>query len=285
MIQLHEVLQLTRPLIGVDLETTGVDTKTAGVVELALEIMVPGQPVKEYRTLVNPLMAIPEAATKVHGITNAMVKDAPTFKMLSRNLLVGFENADFVGYSLSMFDLPMLREEFARAGVVWSYETAKVIDAFRLWQVLEQRTLSHAVEHWLGIKTSEHVALGPESGSDHRDEAHSALWDIKMSTRVAAAQLIANPHLPRTVDELHAVCWPDRFDADGKFRWRDGELTITFGEHRGKPLRKVPTSYLKWICGKDFSALVKETCRNAAHGIFPTPPPNLVKDDAEEIAD
>lgn len=284
--QLHEVLQLERPLIGIDLETTGVNAQTSGICELALEIMKPGEPVKEYRTLVNPMMPIPDGATTVHGITNAMVQGAPTFKILAPMLIRGLVECDYAGYNL-WFDLRQMMEEFKRCGEGydhWSYEGAGVLDGFRLWQIAEQRTLSHAVERWLGATNRDEKGcyVDPAIESLRDGTAHNALWDIKMSTRIIAAQVKANPAWPTTVRGLHELQWPDRFDAEGKLRWnKDGELCFTFGEHREKPLRTVPRQYLNWVLGKDFSALVKNTVRNALRGAYPAPPVRVPADELD----
>lgn len=267
--QLHEVLKLERPLVGIDLETTGVDPKTSGIVELGLEIFVPGKPVKEYRTLVNPLMPIPAGATAIHHITNEMVADAPTFMQLSDNLLKGLGDCDLAGYNV-WFDIRQMAEEFKRAGKPWDYEGCRVIDGFRIWQLAEGRTLSHAFERWIrGSRDVSDQMIEDELGVEG---AHTALWDVKMSTRIIAAQLKACQTLPRDVQRLHDLQWPDRYDADGKLRWKDKELCFSFGEHRDKPLRTVPDRYLSWVISKDFSDKVKDTCRAALKRNYPQPP-------------
>ena len=279
--RIDEVLTLTRPLIGIDEETTGVNPKTSGICELGLEIYVPGQPVKEYRTLVNPLLPIPKEATAIHGITNAMVQDAPTFVQLAANLLQGMSGCDFIGYNVR-FDLDQLVEEFDRAGHVWNYEGARVIDGYRLWQLAEGRTLSHAVERWIkGARGVDDAAIAAEL-DDTDGKAHDALWDIKMSTRVCAAQLAACDHLPKDLDKLHELQWPGWYDSQGKLRWVKGELCFSFGEHRNKPIRLAPKGYLNWVAGKDFSDVVKQTCRNAMRGIYPAPPLNVDEIDADD---
>lgn len=258
--ELRDVLPLDRPLIGVDLETTGVDPRTSAVVELALEIMTPTLDidgvrrvaVKEYRTLVNPLMPIPEVASKIHGITNESVIGAPTFVQLADNLLKGFADVDFCGYNVR-FDLRQLDEEFKRAGKTWSYDNARIIDAQRLWQIAEGRTLSHAIKRWVR--------------EENTSDAHSALWDAKMSTRVIAAQLAETASLPCNVQRLHDLCWPDWFDGDGKLRWnRDGALCIGFGQHKDTPLHLAPRGYLQWMTGRDFSDRVKRACVDCLNG-------------------
>ncbi len=276
--RLDQVLTLTRPLVGVDLETTGANVKTAGIVELALEIMVPGAEPDEYRTLVNPLMPIEPGATAVHGITDAMVQDAPTFRKLAANLAASLTDCDLAGYNAMTFDLPMLAIEFERAGFAWSYEHARVVDSFRLWQVAEGRTLSHAVERWL-VPVADAADHGGDSELERileESEAHSALWDIRVATRVAAAQLTACPQLPRDLDELHKLQWPDRYDADGKLRFDNlGDLCLNFGELKGVPLHRAALmvdkrgrtgGYLRWMLGADFSAKVKDALARSLRG-------------------
>jgi DNA polymerase-3 subunit epsilon len=256
-VTLDEVLSLERPLVGLDLETTGVSPQSSRIVELGLEIMTPGKPTKDYRTYLNPGMPIPPSATAVHHITDALVATAPTFAQLADNLLKGFANADFAGYNIR-FDLRMLAAEFKRCGRTWNYEDARILDAFRFWQIIEARSLEDAARRWQ-VEAVE-------------GQAHNALWDAKMATRVIAAQLRGCAKLPRNLQMLHDLCSPGWVDAEGKLQWKDGALVFTFGEHRDKPLPEVPRAYFAWILKKDFSERVKEICREAMKGVFPSPP-------------
>jgi DNA polymerase-3 subunit epsilon len=271
--QLPDVLSLTRPFNGLDLETTSTNPATARIVELALEIMRPGQPVKEYRTLVNPCIPIPHEATygngttyHGHGITDEMVKDAPTFEQLADNLIKGFTGADFGGYNVR-FDIKILQAEFARCKRRFSFEDARIIDGFRLWQVLEPRSLTDAVTRWV----KPHASPEDEAALDPKN-AHGALWDIRMSTRTIASQLLEFPNTPRDLDALHELCSPGWFDIDGKLQWRNGSLVLTFGEHRDKPLHEAPEHYLRWILKKDFSNKVKWACAEILEGRVPHKP-------------
>lgn len=275
---LSDVLRLERPLIGVDTETTGTNPTSSRIVELALEIYAPDKPVREYRTLINPLMKIPPGATAVHGITDAMVTGCrvcglgehddtshafarwPTFDQVADNLLIGFTGSDFCGYNVR-FDLRMLSAEFKRVKRLWDYEDARVLDAFRLWQVAEGRSLGDAIDRFL---TKEERGDGA---------AHNALNDVRWSTRVLASQLKAFSRLPRDLQQLHDLCSPGWFDAEGKLQWREGALCISFGQHRDTPISRVPKSYLSWITKGDFSAKVKLAAQNAIKGIYPDPPP------------
>lgn len=283
---LPDILRLERPLIGLDTETTGTNPATARLVELALEIMRPGGEVTEYRTLINPGIPIPPGATAVHHITDRQVracrvcegdpddtqgnfctcpdfKPWPKFSDLADRLLKGFTGVDFAGYNVR-FDLRMIFAEFVRVKRVWDYEDARVIDAFRLWQVADPRSLEDAADRFL--TKDEKAALA--------SEAHTAIGDVRWSMRVIAAQLKLFQKLPRDVQQLHDLCSPGWFDAEGKLQWRDGELCIAFGQHRDTPLRKVPRSYLDWMTKGTFSNKVKDTCRDACRGIYPVAPAN-----------
>lgn len=279
--QLSDVLRLERPLNGMDLETTGTNKKSARIVELGLEMLHPGREARNWRTLINPGVPIPPSATVVHHITDTLVKDERRFDSLAENLARGFDQADFCGYNVR-FDLEILSEEFRRARRPWDYEQARIIDPFRVWQVAEPRSLDDAVSRWLQGKAPvmprESHTLEEIADALGEGRAHTALWDTRSSTRVLAALLLAFPQLPRDVQRLHDLCWPGWFDAQGKLKWRDGELCFAFGEHRDLSITQVPRDYLNWITRKDFSAKVKEICRNALRGQYPTPPEHCHED-------
>jgi DNA polymerase III epsilon subunit-like protein len=267
MKHLHEILNLTRPLVGLDLETSGVEPKTSGICELALEIFAPGVAPREYRTLVNPLLPIPEAATKIHGITNAMVQDAPTFLQLAAELGPALVDCDFVGFNVR-FDLRQLFEEFLRAAMPWNYEGARILCGYRLWQVAEGRSLSDAIRRWINVPgLTEPDAADTDNNID--GQAHNALYDVRWSTRVVASQLSSGLLPTLDIDELHQLQWPGWYDSGGKLRWNaDGVLCIGgWGLHKEKPLHTVPRSYLLgFICAKDFEPKVQEAARLAAKG-------------------
>lgn len=270
---LDQVLTLDRPMLGFDLETTGTSDQQDRIVEIGLEIMIPGKDTKPYRTLVNPERRIPPAATRIHGITDEMVQGAPTFKQLAPNLLKGFAGADFAGYNVR-FDLRVVKAEFKRAGHSWDYEAARILDGLRLWQIAEGRTLSHAVDRWLKGGTSNPTRDAEIAAELDRDgHAHNALWDVRMVTRIIAAQLTECPDkLPADIQKLHDLCAPGWYDAEGKIQWKEGAWCLTFGEHRGKPLGRVPESYMKWMLSKDFSEKVKAALRVILEGgEIPTP--------------
>lgn len=265
---LRDVISIDRLTLGFDLETTHTNKDIARIVELGIEIMKPGEPTKEYRTYVNPGISIPPSATAIHHITDEMVKDAPTFKQLAPNLLKGFTGADLAGFNVR-FDVGIIAAEFTRAGYTWDYNDARIIDGFRLWQIAEPRSLDDAWVHW--VDELERATVTGDS--------HSALYDVKRSTRVIACQVADSDKLRgKTMQELHDMCWPGWYDSEGKLKWHDGALCLSFGEHREKPLSEVPEGYLRWMLKKNFSEKVRGVIRDALNGVYHTPPEALTND-------
>jgi DNA polymerase-3 subunit epsilon len=274
-VSLRDLLEpLERPLLGFDLETTGTNKKTARIVEIGLEIMVPGEPTRHFRTLVNPTIPIPPGATAIHHITDDDVKDAPTFAQLAPSLIKGFTDADFVGYNIR-FDVERIQQEFGRCGIAWSYEHARLICGHRLWQIAQPRSLEDFARTFMDPDEKDAASSG----------AHNALGDVRWSTGGVAGLLRAyrspDEKLPRTVAALHETCWPDWYDAEGKLRWRDGQLCVAFGEHRDTPLSEVPDGYRTFILRKDFSDKVKDAVRLVRAGTPPECPAHLLKRDAD----
>lgn len=245
---------LERPLIGLDLETTSPVPAKARVCSIALVIFKPDGQVTRWSSLVNPEIPIPREAShgkpggkyQGHGITDDMVAEKPTFGALAQNLYGGFQHADFAGYNVR-FDMQVCANEFKRtAALLWDYGDARVVDGFRLWQVLEPRSLSDASERWLGRK---------------HEGAHDATADLETSLAVITAQVLAG-QLPTDLQALHDLCYPDAVDPEGKLkRLEDGTVIITFGQHADTPLTQLPTGYISWMLGADFSETVKRYLR------------------------
>lgn len=282
MKQLHELFELTRPLFILDVETTGLDTNVARIVELGFQQYTAEGLKAEWRGLVNPGVPIPPEVTKVHGIddhsvtvlcnkcrqtreqhpyTEATVAcpefiPVPTFAQLAPKLARGFSSCDLGGKNVR-FDLRILAAEFKRAGVAWSYADAYVIDAERLEQLAVKRTLGALYEKYTGQK------LG---------DAHQALADVQATAEVICAQLEAHHTLPRTLRSLHELQWPGWLDAEGKFAWRGDDIIVNFGGpkgHKGKRLQDVPKDYLTWIIKAEFPADVKHIASEALAGRYP----------------
>jgi len=278
---IHRLLQIERPLFIVDTETTGVDSQKDRIVEIGFQRWVAEGMTKEWKSLVNPGVPIPASATKVHGITDLDVQKCcecgylridspvndlterscrcevyrpwPTFQQLAANLAKGFTDCDFAGQNVR-FDLRVMAAEMQRAGVEWSYATARIVDVGRLEALAVPRSLGHLHEKYVGHK---------------HDGAHGALSDVRAAATVIAKQLETHPNLPRDLDRLHAEQWPNMIDADGRFRFIGGVACVAFGKWNGKSMKSVDSSYWDWICSSDFSAEVKKLARAAKLGRFP----------------
>ncbi len=242
-------LDLTRPLCVVDLETTGTDPAADRVVEVAVLTLAPGGAADLFHSRVNPGRQIPPVATAVHGIGDADVRDAPAFAALAPALARRLAGSDLAGFGIAGFDLPLLVNEFARAGVAFSVTGRAVLDALAVYRRHEARTLSAAVAFYLG--------------RDHAD-AHAAGADAVAAAAVLDAQ-VARYGLPAAPADLHAALV--ELDVAGKFRrGPGGAVVFAFGKHAGRPLADVARTdadYLGWMLTRPFLADVHDLVRAA----------------------
>ncbi|MCH7750278.1 MAG: 3'-5' exonuclease [Acidobacteria bacterium] len=262
-------LVLTRPLVCVDLEATGVWPGHDRIVQIAAASIFPDGTVSTWSSLVNPEQPMPQAALAIHGITDAMVASAPTFAQLAPRVGTLLSGCDLTGYNVERFDRRLLAAEFRRAGVADPMVGALVIDAYTIFVRQEPRSLDAALRFY-----------GVEAGQADR-QAHDASSDVEATVAVLAAQLKTYADLPKTVAALHT--WlhpsdPNRIDADGKLVWRDGVATVAFGAQAGTSLADLAANdrgFLEWVLRKDFSDEVKAIVRDALAGRLP------VRGDAE----
>ena len=256
-------LTLTRPLVCIDLEATGVWPGRDRIVQIAVASIFPDGRVTTWSSLVNPEQPIPPAATAIHGISDAMAASAPTFAQLAPTIAAHLSGCDLAGYNVERFDRRLLAAEFRRVGVDDPTVGARIVDAYTIFLRQEPRSLEAALRFY-----------GVEEGQDTR-RAHEAASDVEATVAVLVAQLKTYPDVPRTVDALHD--WlhptdPNRIDADGKLVWLDDVATVAFGAQAGTSLADLAAtdrSFLEWILRKDFSDEVKAICRHARAGRFP----------------
>lgn len=233
---------LDRPLVFFDLETTGLDTKTDRIVELALIKITPQGDVLERVRRFNPGIPIPAGATAVHGITDDDVAEEPPFCARARALADMLEECDLSGFNVRGYDIALLIAEFARCGVDFDMKDRRVVDMQNIFHEEEPRNLSAAARFYLG---REH------------EEAHTALGDIRTSAAVLGAQLERYPDLPRDLDGLHKYCEevrPTRNSAGDWFSTTDEGRVFRRGKHSGKALNEVArtdSSYLQWMLRAD----------------------------------
>lgn len=241
-------LKLSRPIAFLDLETTGINITNDRIVEIAIvKIQVDGsQQIK--RKLINPTIPIPKASSDVHGITDEMVKDAPTFKQVANELKQFMDNCDMGGYNSNRFDLPLLIEEFSRSGVPFNIDGRKMVDVQKVFHQMEQRTLSAAYKFYCN-KTLE--------------GAHGAEVDATATWEILEAQIERYPNLGDTVETIVKFTGEDdivdfarRFVKDDK-----GVEIFNFGKHKGKSIAQVlkeEPQYYDWMMKGDFALNTKQ---------------------------
>ncbi len=254
-------LQLDRPLVCFDLETTGTDIANDRIVEIGMVRVEPLGLRRSFRTLVDPERPIPAEASAVHGITDDDVRGQPTLAEVAGEIHAMLDDADLAGFNSARFDLPLLAIELERIGRPLDLSGRRHVDAMQIFHLKEPRDLTAAYRFYCGKDLT---------------DAHSALADVEATLEVLDAQLERYDDLPRDLDGLHRLCNPDgdRFlDLTRKIAWNDeGEAVLAFGKHRGTPLRQLAREkpdYMQWMLGRDFSPQVKRILADALEGRFP----------------
>jgi len=236
-------MKLERPLTFWDLESTGLDTAKDRIVSFAAMRVGDGES-KTISMLFNPGVEMSEEVIAVHGIRNEDVKDKPLFEHRSETIHAFLSGSDYCGFNLIGFDVPLLWEEFYRAGIEWDITKANIIDAGNIFKKQEPRTLSAAVKFYCG--------------RDH-EEAHDALGDCKATFDVLEGQLKRYGELQtKSVAELAQFSkFDNRVDLAGKLVFdKDGNPVYNIGKSKGVKVKDDP-SFGHWMLGKDFSAQTK----------------------------
>lgn len=232
-------LQLDRPIVFFDVETTGTDTQVDRIIEFAAMKVTPADVGKSLNNLegrmefrFNPQMAIPEEATEIHGITDDDVRDCPQFSRHAQEIFEFFRGCDIGGYNVVRFDVPILNAEFMRAGLSLDLKM-NVVDSMQIFFQREPRDLEAAVKKYTGRE---------------QVKAHSAMFDVISTMQVLQGQLQAYPDLPRTPEGIYTEHLdPDQVDFGGKLKWRGEYMTFSFGKNQGIPFHKVPGGYFRWV--------------------------------------
>jgi len=254
-------LNLKRPLAFFDLETTGVNVASDRIVEIAILKAMPdgAELIKTLR--INPEMPIPLESSLIHGIYDEDIKDAPTFKTVAAELAEFIGDADLAGYNSNRFDIPVLLEEFLRAGVDFDMSDRKFVDVQNVFHQMEQRTLRAAYKFYCNKEII---------------NAHSAEADITATYHVLLAQLeryagvdfedkqgnISQPVL-NDVDALHLFTNMNKpVDFAGRMVYNDkDEECFNFGKHKGRTVEQVfdlEPSYYSWMRQGDFPLYTKK---------------------------
>lgn len=240
-------LQILRPLAIIDLETTGIDLATDKIIEIAIVKLMPDGTIQKKRKLINPQKPIPQASSNVHGITDEMIKDAPTFKQVANEIKQFLAGCDLGGYNSNRFDIPMLVEEFLRSGLEFSMEGRKLVDVQKIFHSMEQRTLSAAYKFYCNKVL---------------ENAHSAEADAEATLEILHAQVVRYPQLGLSIETiLNCIGEDDCVDFARRMIMIDGIETFNFGKHKGKPVAnvlKAEPQYYDWMMKGDFSLHTKQ---------------------------
>ena len=235
-------LNLKKPLVFFDLETTGVNYSHDKIVELSYVKVMPNGKEMEDTMRFNPGMHIPEQATAVHHITDADVANCPSFKERAKEIAKVFEGCDIAGYNSNRFDVPMLIEEFLNAGVNFDYTKCRFVDVQTIFHKMEQRTLVAAYRFYC---------------NKDLEEAHSANADTRATYEVLKSQLDRYPSLQNDVDYLAAFSTQNKnVDLAGRFVYNEkNEVVFNFGKYKGRSVKevlKVDSGYYGWMMNGDF---------------------------------
>lgn len=237
------MLQLTRPLIIFDLETTGINIASDRIVEISvLKIQADGTQTWKTQRL-NPTIPIPAVVTAVHGIADADVRDCPTFAQIAPELFQLMHDADIAGYNSNYFDVPLLTEEFLRCGLDFKGIKRHFIDVFRIFQKMEKRDLSAAYRFYC---------------QKNLENAHSAQADVQATYEVLLGQLaMYQQQLQPNVAFLHEFTSDNTFIDSGRKLQRNeaGEVCFAFGKYKGQLVETVlqrEPQYYDWMMKSDF---------------------------------
>jgi len=256
-------IALDRPLAVFDIEATGLNPRTDRIIEISIVRVTLNAPPMSRTWLVNPSVPIPIETTAIHGISDQLVKNCPTFGDIADELLDFFSGCDLGGFGIGRFDIPMLEEEFIRVGKFFDANGRRQFDAQRIFHKREPRNLTAAVKFYC---------------EEEFTDAHGAEADALATLKVLQGQFKKYDDLPTDPDELDRLINerdPFNLDRDGKLRWLDGEVTINFGKKKGmklKDLARDEPNFLKWMLRGDFARDTKEIVSDAQEGKWPEAP-------------
>jgi DNA polymerase-3 subunit epsilon len=274
-------LNLKKPLVVFDLETTGLDLVNDRIIQLSYIKVYPDGREVRVNELINPGKQIPAEVEALTGITNEMVSNKPSFKQLASKLSADFTGCDFAGFNSNHFDVPLLAEEFLRAGIDFDFSKCRLIDAQTIFHKMERRNLAAAYKFYCGRKMEDDF------------EAHRADQDTEATYRVLMAELdyYTEEHQKElgedptdrvllndmqflgdfsrqnnNVDFAGRIVWAEAkdntgktlLDADGKPKMIE---VFNFGKYKGKPVAQIlryDPGYYSWILGGDFTFNTKQ---------------------------
>jgi DNA polymerase-3 subunit epsilon len=241
-------LNLRKPLVIFDLETTGVNIAFDRIVELSALKVHPGGEEEWLTFRINPGIPISPEATRIHGITDADVANAPHFKDVARKVASFLEGCDLAGFNSMKFDIPILCEEFLRVNVDFNPARHRYVDVQVIFHKKEQRTLSAAYKFYCDREL---------------ENAHSAKADTAATYEILKAQLDRYPDLENDIEKLSSFsAFNNNADLAGRIVFNEQGIEVfNFGKHKGKPVEQVlkeEPSYYSWMMNGDFPLNTKQ---------------------------
>jgi DNA polymerase-3 subunit epsilon len=241
------MLQLLRPLAIIDLEATGMNLSTDRIVEIAIVKVMPDGKKTIKRKLLNPEIPIPAVVTDIHGITDEMVKDAPTFRQAANEIKQFIDNADLAGYNSNRFDIPLLVEEFLRVSLDLDFKNRKLLDVQKIFHSMEPRTLTAAYKFYC---------------NEALENAHTAEADAAATWEVLQSQVQRYPQLGLTVESiLKCIGEENLVDFARRMIMDNGKEVFNFGKHKGRAVTdvlKAEPQYYDWMMKGDFPLHTKQ---------------------------
>lgn len=251
-------IELTNPLAFFDIESTGINTATDRIVELAIIRINQDGEKRRFRRLVNPQIPIPKESSDIHGITDDMVKDAPAFKDIAAEVVSFLDNCDLGGYNSNRFDVPLLVEEFLRAAVPFSLAGRRLLDVQKIYHKMEPRTLSAAYQFYC---------------QKSLEDAHTASADVEATWEVLQAQIEKYPVIGRTMNSILQFTGEDRIvDMARRFIYKGEEIIFNFGKYKGRAAHivfKEEPQYYDWMMRGDFPLHTKQVISEIFLQVFP----------------
>ena len=243
-------IQLVKPLCVFDLETTGLNISNDRIVQIAILKIHPSGNKEELNLLINPEMTISDSNSAIHGVTNEMVKDAPTFKEAGQKIVEFIGDSDLAGYNSNKFDVPVLAEEFLRVDIDFDLSTKDCVDIQNIFHKMEQRTLVAAYKFYC---------------SKELINAHDAMADTVATWEVFEKQLEQYDNLQPNIDFLADFSRNSvhkNIDFAGRLAINENnEAIYNFGKHKGKTIKEISVSepgYYGWMLEADFPRYTKK---------------------------
>ena len=240
-------LQLNRPLAFIDLETTGVNLSSDRIIEIAIVKIMPDGTKQVKRKILNPQIPIPQGSSDIHGFTDEMVKDSPTFKEVANELKQFIDTSDLSGYNSNRFDIPLLMEEFLRAGIQIDMSNRRMVDVQHVFHMMERRTLGAAYQFYCNKQLC---------------DAHSAEADATATWEILEAQTIRYQNLGNTLDSILEFTGEEKVvDFARRMVFENDVEVFNFGKYKGRSVTEVlkaEPQYYDWMMKGDFPLHTKQ---------------------------